>query len=134
MTRTRYPRVSPLAAALKCRCPRCGEGRLYKGFLSVSDRCEVCGLALARGDSGDGPAVFLTFILGFTVVPVALWVAMSVDWPLWLHAVVWTVVILGLALGMLRPAKAYLMALQFRHRASEYDIPETPESRADPRN
>lgn len=76
----------------------------------------------------------MTFILGFTVVPVALWVAMSVDWPLWLHAAVWTVVILGLALGMLRPAKAYLMALQFRHRASEYDIPETPESRADPRN
>ncbi|WP_247881336.1 DUF983 domain-containing protein [Skermanella sp. TT6] len=77
--------------------------------MSVSDRCEVCGLALARGDSGDGPAVFMTFILGFTVVPVALWVAMSVDWPLWLHAAVWTVVILGLALGMLRPAKAYLM-------------------------
>jgi uncharacterized protein (DUF983 family) len=68
----------------------------------------------------------MTFILGFTVVPVALWVAMSVDWPLWLHAVVWTVVILGLSLGMLRPAKAYLMALQFRHRSSEYDLPDLP--------
>ncbi len=66
----------------------------------------------------------MTFILGFTVVPVALWVAMSVDWPLWLHAIVWTVVILGLSLGMLRPAKAYLMALQFRHRSSEYDLPD----------
>jgi uncharacterized protein (DUF983 family) len=51
---------------------------------------------------------------------------MSVDWPLWLHAVVWTVVILGLSLGMLRPAKAYLMALQFRHRSSEYDLPDLP--------
>ena len=126
---TNYPKISPVAAALKCRCPRCGKGRLFKGFLTVADRCECCGLALARGDSGDGPAVFMTFILGFTVVPVALWVAMSVDWPLWLHAIVWTVVILGLSLGMLRPAKAYLMALQFRHRSSEYDLPDPPNPR-----
>jgi uncharacterized protein (DUF983 family) len=126
---TTYPRISPVATALKCRCPRCGKGRLYKGFLTVADQCECCGLALARGDSGDGPAVFLTFILGCTVVPVALWVAMSVDWPLWLHTIIWTVVILGLTLGMLRPAKAYLMALQFRHRASEYDLPDSPKPR-----
>ena len=73
--------------------------------------------------------MFLTFILGFTVVPVALWVAMSVEWPLWLHTIVWSVVILGLTLGMLRPAKAYLMALQFRHRSSEYDLPDSPKPR-----
>jgi uncharacterized protein (DUF983 family) len=115
--------------ALKCCCPQCGEGRLFKGFITTVERCEVCGLALARGDSGDGPAVFLTFVLGFTVVPIALWVAMSVDWPLWLHTIVWGVVILGLTMGMLRPAKAYLTALQFRHRASEYDLPDPPDPR-----
>jgi uncharacterized protein (DUF983 family) len=125
LAQTYYPKVSPVTAALKCCCPRCGKGKLFKGFLSVSDQCECCGLALARGDSGDGPAVFLTFILGFTVVPVALWV----DWPLWLHTIIWTAVILGLTLGMLRPAKAYLMALQFRHRASEYDLPDSPKPR-----
>ncbi len=93
------------------------------------DHCEVCGLELARNDSGDGPAVFLIFILGFLVVPVALWFGMTFDWPLWLHAIIWSVVILGLALGMLRPAKAYVTALQFRHRPSEFDVPEPPNPR-----
>jgi len=61
--------VSPLAAALGCKCPRCGRGALFKGFLTVADRCTACDLDLSEVDSGDGPAVFLIFILGFTVVP-----------------------------------------------------------------
>ncbi len=110
-----------LRAGLRCRCPRCGEGRLFKGYLDVVDLCEVCGLELARNDSGDGPAVFLIFILGFTIVPLALMVAMRVDWPLWLHAIIWSVVILGTALGMLRPAKGMTLALQYRYRRDEFD-------------
>ena len=82
----------------------------------MADHCQVCGLNLAAQDSGDGPAVFLIFILGFLVVPPALWVSMKVDWPLWLHAIIWSTVILGLALGMLRPAKGVVIALQYRHR------------------
>lgn len=111
-------------AGLRCVCPRCGQGRLFKApfpSLAVVDRCAVCGLELARNDSGDGPAVFLIFILGFLTVPLALLVALLVDWPLWLHALVWTVVVLGLALGMLRPAKAYVIALQYRHRPEDYE-------------
>ena len=111
----------PLAAALRCRCPRCGRGALYRGFLTVVDRCAVCGLELARNDSGDGPAVFLIFILGFAVVPPALWVGMNADWPLWLHTLVWGVVILGLTLGMLRPAKSLVLALQWRHRRGDFE-------------
>jgi len=113
--------VSPIEAGLRCRCPRCGRGNLYRGFLTVVDRCSACGLELARNDSGDGPAVFLIFILGFAVVPLALWVAMSVDWPLWLHGVLWGIVILGLTLGMLRPSKAYVLALQYRHRRADFE-------------
>ncbi|MGQ9367314.1 DUF983 domain-containing protein [Azospirillum sp. ST 5-10] len=116
-----HPNVSPFTAGLRCACPRCGKGRLFKGFLTVAEHCSVCGLDLARHDSGDGPAVFLIFILGFLVVPVALIVSMNVEWPLWLHTVVWSVVILGLALGMLRPAKAYVVALQYKHRRSELE-------------
>lgn len=112
---------SPVTAGLTCTCPRCGRGRLFDGFLSVVERCAVCGLALGRNDTGDGPAVFLTFILGGLVVPVALLVAMRWDWPLWLHALVWSVVILGLALGMLRPAKAYVIALQYRHNRDSFE-------------
>ncbi len=116
-----YPNVSPLVAGMRCACPRCGRGKLFKGYLTVNERCAVCGLDLHRHDSGDGPAVFLIFILGFLVVPVALWVSMAVEWPLWLHAIVWSIVILGLALGMLRPAKAYVVALQYRHRRDELE-------------
>lgn len=112
-----------MAAGLRARCPRCGQGRLFKGYLDVAERCEVCGLDLARCDTGDGPAVFLIFLLGFLVVPVALLVSLSVSWPVWLHGVVWGVVILGLALGLLRPAKGALVAQQYRHRRHEFETP-----------
>lgn len=116
-----HPNVSPLSAGVRCACPRCGRGKLYRGYLTVAERCDACGLDLAKHDSGDGPAVFLIFILGFVVVPVALWVSMTVEWPLWLHAIVWSVVVLGMTLGMLRPAKAYVIALQYRYRRSELE-------------
>jgi uncharacterized protein (DUF983 family) len=114
-----HPRRSPIAIGLKCRCPRCGEGRLYEGFLTVAERCTVCGLDLQKADSGDGPAVFIIFILGFIVVPLALLLESAVAPPLWLHLVIWPPVIVGGALALLRPAKGILIALQFRHRASE---------------
>lgn len=112
-------RRSPIAIGLRCRCPRCGEGPLYDGFLTVAERCTVCGLDLRKADSGDGPAVFIIFILGFVVVPLALWVEATFAPPLWVHMAIWPVVIVGGALALLRPAKGILIALQFRHRASD---------------
>ncbi|WP_448189092.1 DUF983 domain-containing protein [Azospirillum sp. sgz301742] len=112
-----------MSAGVRCVCPRCGKGRLFKGFLTVADRCDACDLDLAKQDTGDGPAVFLIFLLGFLVVPVALFVSMKVEWPLWLHALIWGTLILGLALGMLRPAKAYMIALQYRYRRHDYEGP-----------
>jgi len=112
-------RRSPFAIGLRCRCPRCGEGPLYDGFLTVADRCTVCGLDLRKADSGDGPAVFIIFILGFVVVPLALWFESTFAPPIWVHLLIWPVVIVGGALAMLRPAKGILIALQFRHQASD---------------
>mgnify|MGYP001478580252 CR=1 FL=1 len=114
-----HGRVSPFAAGLGCRCPRCGRGKLFQGYLTVRERCEACGLDLRKADSGDGPAVFIIFILGFLVVPIALWVEAAFEPAMWVHMVIWPVVILGLALGLLRPMKATMIALQFRHRASD---------------
>ncbi len=114
-----HGRVSPLSAGLGCRCPRCGRGKLFQGYLTVRERCEACGLDLKKADSGDGPAVFIIFILGFLVVPVALWVESAFAPPMWVHMTIWPVVILGIALGLLRPMKALMIALQFRHRASD---------------
>jgi uncharacterized protein (DUF983 family) len=112
------PRTSPLSAGLRCRCPACGRGRLFAGYLTLAERCEACGLDFADADSGDGPAVFLIFLLGATVVPLALWVEARLSPPLWLHALLWSALILGGALALLRPFKATLVALNYRHRAS----------------
>ncbi|MEE8499875.1 MAG: DUF983 domain-containing protein [Kiloniellales bacterium] len=114
-----YPRRSPFATGLACKCPRCGEGKLYAGFLSVAERCTVCGLDFRKADSGDGPAVFIIFILGFLVVPAALFVESRFEPPMWLHVAIWPPLILGAALGLLRPMKGVLIALQYRHRASD---------------
>lgn len=114
-----YPNVSVAGAGLACKCPRCGRGRLYEGFLTVAERCSVCGLDLRKADSGDGPAIFLIFILGALVVPMALLVEAAFSPPMWLHMTVWSVVILGAALAMLRPMKGIMIALQYKHRASD---------------
>ena len=107
--------------ALACACPRCGEGRLFTGVLTVRDRCAVCGLDLRANDTGDGPAVLVIFVLGTVIVALAFWVEFRFNPPLWVHAVLWPVVTLPLALLMMRPLKAALVALQFRDRASEMD-------------
>jgi len=116
-----YPPVSLIAAGLSCRCPRCGRGRLFRGFLTVEPRCVVCGLDLSPHDSGDGPAVFLVFILGALVVPIAIFTEIWFHPAMWVHMTVWPVLILALALGMLRPAKALFIAIHYKNLRHEYD-------------
>jgi uncharacterized protein (DUF983 family) len=112
-------RVSPVSAGLGCRCPRCGRGALFDGYLSVAERCSACGLDLRKADSGDGPAVFIIFILGFVIVPLALLFEAMVEPPLWLHMVIWPPLVLVGALALLRPMKGLLIALQYHHKASD---------------
>src|SRR5262245_21460590 len=92
---------------LSCKCPRCRQGNLAQPGLTVSlqDKCASCGLDLSKNDSADGPAVFLIFILGFLLVPIALIVDALFTLPLWLHVAIWTPIALGLTLGSLRPLK-----------------------------
>jgi uncharacterized protein (DUF983 family) len=91
---------------------------LFDGLLTVKPRCPSCDLDYATVDSGDGPAVFVILILGFIVVGLALWVELRFQPPMWLHLMLWTPLILGGAIGMLRPFKGVLIAQQFRHKAS----------------
>jgi uncharacterized protein (DUF983 family) len=111
-----------IKTALSCTCPRCKTGHLYPATISLNlnDKCPNCGLNLAKNDSADGPAVFLIFILGFLLVPLALLFEFTVHPPLWVHAVLWTVVALALTLGALKPLKAFIIALQFRHRPGDW--------------
>ena len=110
-----FPPVSLAHAAFACRCPRCGEGRLFTGLLSVRPSCPACGLDLSAQDAGDGPAVFVILFLGLIVVGLAAVVEIKFAPPLWLHMVLWTPLILGGAILMLRPLKAGLIALQYKH-------------------
>ncbi len=109
----RYPPVSPMRAGLAGRCPRCGDGRLFAGFISVAPRCEVCGLDYAFADSGDGPAVFVTLIAGFLVLGVAMAIDMTYEPPLWFYVVFFLPATVLVCLGMLRPSKSLLIALQY---------------------
>jgi uncharacterized protein (DUF983 family) len=110
---------SPFAAGLKARCPHCGEGALFRSGLILRDKCERCGLDFAFADSGDGPAVFAIFILGFLVLGGALWVEFRLEPPVWVHVVLWGVLTPLLAFGLLRVLKATLIALQYKHKAGE---------------
>jgi uncharacterized protein (DUF983 family) len=110
-----YPPVPVLQAALLCRCPRCGEGSLFSGLLNVRPTCPACGLDLSAQDAGDGPAVFVIFFLGMIVVGLAAWVELKFGPPLWVHMLLWTPLIVVGAIAMLRPLKAGLIALQYRH-------------------
>lgn len=103
------------------RCPRCGEGALFRGFLDVEDRCPACGLGLGGHDAGDGPAVLAIFILGFAVVGLALFVELAYGPPLWVHIALWTPFVLGGTIGLLRPLKGITVALQYRFRSTEDD-------------
>ncbi|HVC54682.1 MAG TPA: DUF983 domain-containing protein [Stellaceae bacterium] len=111
----RYAPVSLAHAALLCRCPRCGEGRLFTGLLTVRPACAACGLDFSAQDAGDGPAVFVILLLGLIVVGLAGWVEVTFSPPIWVHIVLWTPLIAGGAIAMLRPLKAGLIALHYRH-------------------
>jgi uncharacterized protein (DUF983 family) len=116
--------IDLIKSAWGLRCPRCHNGSIFNdGFLnlSVKPTCQSCGLDFAGADSGDGPAVFLIFILGFLVVPLALWMEFTLEPPLWVHAIIWGLFLLGVTLGTLRPLKAYVMGLQWKYRAAQWD-------------
>ncbi len=111
--------VNPVLAGLTCRCPNCGEGALFSGFLKVAPRCEACGLDLASADSGDGPAVFIILIVGGAVCFGALISEVMFHPPVWVHLVVWLPLTAILTLLLVRPFKGVMLAMQFHHRASE---------------
>jgi uncharacterized protein (DUF983 family) len=110
---------NPILAGLAGRCPRCGKGKMFSGFLGLKSTCETCGLDYSFVDAGDGPAVFVILIAGFIVVGAALVVETLYQPPFWLHAVMWLPLILVTTLAPLRALKGVLIALQYHHKAAE---------------
>jgi uncharacterized protein (DUF983 family) len=114
-----------LGFGLRGRCPRCGRGPLFEGFLTVAECCPVCGLRFGGHDAGDGPAVFGIFVLAFGVVGLAGFVEYLFSPPMWLHMLLWTPLIVGGGLLLLRPLKGLTIATQHRFRSVE--DPERPD-------
>ena len=115
--------ASPWRAGLRGRCPACGEGRLFGGFLGVVDRCAHCGVDLRAQDSGDGPVAFITLIAGAVVVIAGLVVEVKYGWPVWLHMAVWLPLAAVLSIALMRPLKGLTIALQYEHRRSDFEQP-----------
>jgi uncharacterized protein (DUF983 family) len=117
------PALSPLAAALACRCPRCGKGKVLQGLLTVAPRCPACGLDLHAEDVGDGPAAFVILILGALIVFGAAIIELKLAPPIWLHLVLWPPIALGGTLLLQRSLKAWLIAMQYRHHLLDAERP-----------
>ena len=100
--------VSPVSAGFSCRCPRCGRGRLFSGYLKLAEKCDSCGLDLGAMDSGDGPAVFVMFIVLIITVPLVFLVWALFEPPIWVHAILWPIVVIGLSLWLLLAVGVWL--------------------------
>ena len=112
------PRLSPILTGVAGRCPRCGKSSMFDGFLALKSRCPTCGLDLSRADTGDGPAFFASFIGGFLLLGIGVWLQVVYDPPLWAYAVVLVVGVV-LITAMIRPLKGVLTALQYANEAEQ---------------
>lgn len=111
--------AAPIVAGLRGLCPKCGEGRLFSGFLTVCARCEACKADLSRADPGDGPVVFILLVVGTIGCFGLLITEVALHPPVWLQLLIWLPLMGAITLGALRPFKGMLIALQFHNRASE---------------
>ncbi|MDO9335476.1 MAG: DUF983 domain-containing protein [Caulobacter sp.] len=108
-----------LEAGLRCRCPRCGEGPLFAGFLTMAPSCESCGLDFSFADPADGPAFFAMTGVGILVIAVWAWWAVVASPPIWLQILLVFPALIAGCLAVLRPVKAWIVAEQYIHKAEQ---------------
>jgi uncharacterized protein (DUF983 family) len=108
-----------IRAGLSGRCPNCGKGKLFAGYLKLAPRCAACGADFSMADTGDGASVFVMFLVGAIVVPLAFILQFSAHAPTWATMAITILAAIGLSLGFLRPFKAILFTLQWTHKAEE---------------
>jgi uncharacterized protein (DUF983 family) len=114
-----YPTLSPIATGIRGRCPRCGRGRLFDGFLTLAPRCTVCGLDYTFADPADGPAFFAMTFMSFPAVGFGWWLDATYEPALWVHLVTTLPMLLLLCIAPLRPLKGWLVSSQYVHKAEQ---------------
>ena len=120
------PALSFLTAAVRGACPRCGAPTLFAGVAKFAPRCAKCGLDLTQFNVGDGPAAFLTLILGAIVSVGAVLIQIEWEPPLWIQLLIWVPVTALGVIGSLRLAKAMLLTVEYRQAAREGRIKDHP--------
>ena len=115
-----------LLRGLACRCPRCGEGRMFRAFLKVADECRSCGQPFHHHRADDAPAYFVIFIVGHIVVPLSLSLEMAFTPPFWLHAAIWLPVTTLLSVGLLQPIKGAIVAWQWANEMHGFGADDDP--------
>jgi len=111
------PGIAP--AALFGLCPGCGSRTLFAGVTRFASRCRVCGLDFSAFNVGDGPAAFLTLIVGALIVGLALWLEVAVHPPFWVHVILWVPITTLAVIWGLRAGKSALLAAEYRRKAGE---------------
>lgn len=117
--RDTFPHVDSGKAAMHGRCPRCGEGKLFDGFLKLKPSCSNCGLDYSVLGSDDGPAAFVILAVGVVVVGLALWLEVTASPPLWVHLILWLPLTVILSLLPMRLLKGLMIGLQYKNKAAE---------------
>ena len=103
------------------RCPRCGQGQLFRAYLKVADHCPVCGEALYHHRADDAPAYFVILIVGHIVVPLALVTETTFSPPTYVHLALWIPLTIALALSLLPPVKGAIVGWQWAHFMHGFD-------------
>ena len=106
-------------AALFGLCPQCGARTLFAGVARFAPRCRSCGLDIAQFNVGDGPAAFLTLLIGALVVVLAVWLELSWHPPFWVHIVLWVPFVILTTIWGLRIGKAALLVTEYKRDAGE---------------
>lgn len=96
-----------------CKCPRCGEGKLFKAFTKTVDHCAVCGEDLHHHRADDLPAYLVITIVGHIVLGAFLSVELLTEWSSWQHLALWVPLTLILSIGLLQPVKGAVIGLQW---------------------
>ena len=110
-----------LKRGFRCRCPRCGEGKLFRAFLKVDDHCSVCGLDFTPHRADDLPAYLVIVIVGHIVVPAALWIETNYAPAIWLQLLVYLSFTLVASLLLLQPVKGAVVGFQWALRMHGFD-------------
>ena len=112
---------SAIKRGLRGRCPRCGEGKLFRAFLKVDDHCSVCGQDFTPHRADDLPAYLVIVIVGHIVVPLALWIETQYAPPVALQLAIYLPLTLILSLLLLQPVKGTVVGLQWALRMHGFD-------------